>query len=150
MNPGPSQLETLLKLRRAERDQRQAAWAATQQAELGVQTEVARARQSLDDLHAEVRRCTTPGVTDMRQLCDHHDYGRMLRESLKGLQRRQQDLHLELARLHQSLVVADQEVRMLENLQGRRAAQTLTAHLKSETARLDEIARQGLERHQAS
>ncbi len=134
-----TQLDTLVKLRHAERDRRRAAWASASRAELAVQAERDQVAVALTEAQAVARRWAAPGVTDVRQLGDQHRYGQVLRERLGDLTRRQDVLREQLADLQQALLVAEREVRMLEKLREKRCLQAQAARWKSEAGQLREL-----------
>ncbi len=133
------QLDTLVKLRHAERDRRRAAWASASRAELAVQAERDQVAAALTAAQAAARRGAAPGATDVRQLGDQQRYGQILRERLADLTRRHEVLREQLADLQQALLVAEREVRILENLREKRSAQAQAARSKSEAGQLREI-----------
>lgn len=133
------QLDTLLKLRQAERDRRQAAWSQASQAELALQAQQEQAASSLTAAQAVARRWAAPGGTNVQQLSDQQRYGQVLRERLADLTRRQMLFREQLAELQQSLCVAERELRMLETLRDKRCIQSQAARSKSETGQLREI-----------
>ena len=139
MHQRQQQLETVLKLRQTERDRQRAAWATAHGAESALQTEWEQAAAVLAELQAAVRRCASPGTTDLLQLGDQQRYAYVLRERLADVTRRRDELRQQAHQLHQGLLAADREVRILEKLRDKRSAQDQATQLKSEAGRLREV-----------
>ena len=142
-NHHTSQLHTLLKLRRAVRDERRTELSGVRATEAAVQAAAAQTVALLADLQESTRRCVAPGATDVRELCEHRSYGQVLRARLAELRQRQEELQHHAAELQQALTIADREMRILEKLQERRDTQSQVDWRKAEQSRLDELAHQG-------
>lgn len=139
MNQRRHQLDTLLRLRQAERDQRRAAWDSVRREELAVVAEQTQVATTLTATQVSARRSATFQEPDLRQLCEQQRYGQALREQLADLGRRQELLREQLDELHRALLTAERNVRILEKLREKRGVQARAACGKSETGQLREL-----------
>lgn len=137
-------LEPVLRLRVAERDARRAELAQALEAEQVVQ---AQARDLKAEL-AQMRQLTTtacqPGTVNVDRLLNSHRYELLLQVQLDQLRQRSVQVRAEIERRRERLVEADRDVRVLEQLRDRQAAEAAREVLRSEQKQLDEIA---LRRH---
>jgi hypothetical protein len=139
MTPRLTQLDTLIKLRQAERDQRRLERAAAARSELALQAERDQVTAAVSEVQASTRRAATAGATDVQSLGEQERYRQVLRERLGELERRQQLLCQRSAELQQALLAAERELRILENLRAKRQVQAQTARRQSEAEQLREI-----------
>ncbi|HUE71343.1 MAG TPA: flagellar export protein FliJ [Pirellulaceae bacterium] len=133
-------LTTLLRLRLAERDERRSDLAKALAA-----AEIVRGqRQSLtaeqEDNLAALRRVAAPGSSNIDRLIHGHRYAAILKAQAGQLAAQQSQIEREVERRRQVLVEADRQVRVLEKLQSRQAAEHQRRLDKLETRQLDEVA----------
>jgi flagellar FliJ protein len=131
-------LETLLKLRMAERDQRRIALAETL-------TLVERVVRRIDALDKELRavakaQAVRPGVVDVDRLMSADRYAVALRQDRAECEQEQLALEAEVAARRAALVAADQEARALEKLREKQHAQFEAEAERRQQRELDEIA----------
>lgn len=142
-------LETLLRLRLADRDQRRAELAKAQRAEdtLVAQADtLAREQAQTQELS---RKLAAPGTADVDRLIASHRYELVLRTKAQQLAGQIAQVRAEIERRRQLLVEADRQVRVLEKLrENQRAAHNLRED-KREQDQLDELALVGFTRREA-
>lgn len=142
-------LETLLRLRLADRDQRRAELAKAQRAEdtLVAQADtLAREQAQTQELS---RKLAAPGTADVDRLIASHRYELVLRTKAQQLAGQIAQVRAEIERRRQLLVEADRQVRVLEKLrENQRAAHNLRED-KREQDQLDELALVGFARREA-
>lgn len=133
-------LQTLLKLREAERRQRQSALAEGLAAGelLGKQRhQLLREQEQLRD---ETRRKVGPGTVQVDAVLEVSRYELVLRSRLAVLDLQQQRLAEEIERRRDALVEADRQVKILEKLRERQMAEHTRRVELAEVAALDEAA----------
>ena len=136
-------LETLLRLRIADRDQRRAELAKALRAE-----EVLRQQQR--DLDAErvdvtslARKLKLPGAADVDALLRTHRYELVLHAQARQLATQLSQVLAEVERRRQAVVEADRQVRVLEKLRERQELAHRTQGERREARQLDEVAISG-------
>lgn len=134
------QLQTLIKCRRAVRDQRQAELVAAEQAEQAVQADAEHAAVLLATAQATARAHLAGDRLDVTRAREDHAYGQSVRERLAAFRTQQHELSDRVRQLRAALLAADGEVRKLEKLQERQHCQQHAAFCKSDTRQLDELA----------
>jgi flagellar FliJ protein len=133
-------LETLLKLRMADRRQRRQELATAYQAEkmLGEQT------QNLAQEELQIRRRTqlevSPGEVNVDNLLTAQRYAAVLKARARLLDQQREKLQHEMDRRRQALVEADRQVRVLEKLRERQREEHAAHEARIEVKDLDEVA----------
>jgi flagellar protein FliJ len=140
MSPFHFRLETLLRLRRAARDQRRADVAKAIRAE-----EMLRGRDKslVEQQHRATergRQLKSPGAADVEALLHAHRYELVLAAQRRQLASQIAEVQAEAERRRQLLVEADRELRVLEKLRERQAAAHRLQENRLEAKQLDEIA----------
>lgn len=138
-------LETLLRLRMAERDQRRADLAKALRAEAMLQAEQARLQGEQQGQVNTSRQLKAPGAANVDALLQSHRYERVLEAQSKHVASQLAQVQTEVERRRQVLVEADRQVRVLEKLRERQAAAYQAQQSRLETKQLDEA---GLVAHQ--
>jgi flagellar FliJ protein len=133
-------LETLLKLREAERQQRRAALSEAFHAERLLNEEIYWVTQELDHTRRSAR-LAAGGTIDVGRLLDMDRYELILQTQTSALNERKQQVADEIAKRRESLVEADRQVRVLEKLREKRLAEHTHEELNRETKELDEVGR---------
>ena len=141
-------LETLLRLRLADRDQRRAELVKAQRAEdtLLAQAEALASEQA--QTHELSRNLALPGAADIDRLIAAHRYELVLRTKAQQLAGQIQQVKTEVERRRQVLVEADRQVRVLEKLRERQQAAHNLREEKREQKELDERALVGFTRRE--
>ena len=131
-------LESLLRLRCAQRDERRAELAQAFRAEdvlrrqrQGIATQIAQVRQ---------QRATSAGPLNVDALLDAARHEFVLSSQQKVLEDQSVQVSAEIERRRQVLVAADQQVRVLEKLKETQEERHRAQELASEQNRLDEVA----------
>ena len=133
-------LQTLLRLREADRQRRRGELAQAYRAEeiLRQQRDFLAAEET--EMRKRMQVASGPGPVQVDQLLDTHRYAIMLQARAKALEEQQARLLREIERRRQVLVEADREVRVLEKLRDRLLAQYRAEEAKQELKQLDEVA----------
>ena len=135
-------LETLLRLRIAERDQRRADLAKALRAEEMLRAED-RAVEAQQAAAAEnARRLKAPGAADVDALLQTHRFELTLATQRRTLAEQLAQVQAEADRRRQVLVEADRQVRVLEKLRERQTAAHLRDTERLENKQFDELAAQ--------
>ena len=146
----PFRLQTLLRLRIAERDERRADLAKALRAEAVLEEQRERLTGEQRELAARQRTLQSPGAANVDALLATHRYTVVLAAQARQLAGQIVQVQAETERRRLSLVEADRQVRVLEKLRDRQAA---AAKLRDErqAARLcDELATIGHVRKEAA
>jgi flagellar protein FliJ len=133
-------LETLLRLRLADRDQRRSELVKAQRAEdtlLAQSDALARERAQTQELS---RKLAAPGMADVDRLIASHRYELVLRTKSQQLAGHIQQVRAEVERRRQIVVEADRQVRVLEKLRERQQSAFNVREAKQEQKQLDEQA----------
>jgi flagellar protein FliJ len=132
-------LQTLWRLRSAERDRRRAELAQAHQAaeildnqRLQIEAEQAQAQQ-------EARRLVSPGSADIDALLRVHRHELILKAELQQLASQRAQIEAEIQRRRQVLVEADRQVRVVEKLHERKLAEHQKRENRLEVRMLDEV-----------
>jgi len=141
-------LETLLRVRLAERDQRRAELAKALRAE-----EMLRAEgQAIDAQRAEAaergRQLKLPGTADVDGLLQTHRYEMVLTAQRRQIAAQLVQVEAESERRRLALVEADRQLRVLEKLRERQAAAHRKEVARQEVKQFDETALLGFVRRQ--
>jgi flagellar export protein FliJ len=133
-------LQTLLSLREAARDDRQARLAGNLAVERELAERQATIERALNTLRERTRSSTGPGPIDVERLRLDNRYERTLRSDLAELTSRRRALADEIEACRQELAAADREVRVLEKLRERQHERFRHEEQVRETGQLDEVA----------
>lgn len=133
-------LATLLKLREGERRRRQLELAQALEAERLLNEQIASLRREIAATKEEARVKSLPGAIAVDSLLDLQRYGLQLRANALTLAGQLEQVRAESERRRQVLVEADRQVRTLEKLRDKQAADHQTAFLHFEQKIFDEMA----------
>ncbi len=133
-------LQSLLKLRLAERQQRRAELAEAHRAQALLTARREAIRQEIGDMRKRSLAAAAPGRIRMERLVAAQRYHLVLREKLEALSQQQSRLDAEIERRRVTLVEADRQVRVLEKLRDRHLEAHRTGELRREVKTLDEVA----------
>ncbi len=150
MPPFRFRLETLVRLRMADRDQRRAELAKAQRAEDALLAQASALLQEQSDVRELCRRLASPGAADVDQLIASHRYEMVLRTKSQQLSSQLQQVGGEVERRRQVLVEADRQVRVLEKLRERQRAAHQERADDLEQKQLDEQAIMAFTRQEAT
>jgi flagellar FliJ protein len=143
-------LETLLRLRIAERDERRGDLAKALRAEEVLQAEQARLAAEQQGLSERSLGLKSPGSANVDALLSAHRYEVVLTGQARQLTGQLEQVAAEVERRRQVLVEADREVRVLEKLRERQAAAARLHEERQEAKRYDEAAVIGHNRREAA
>ena len=149
MPPFRFRLETLLRLRLVDRDQRRADVAKAQRAEAMLREQAAEIEREQAEIRGLSRRLMSPGAGDVDALLRSHRYEMVLRSQAQQLAVQITQVVAEVNRRRQALVEADRQVRVLEKLRERQLAAHAAREAKQEMKELDELASIGFVRQEA-
>jgi flagellar export protein FliJ len=133
-------LETLLRLRMAERDERRADLAKALRAEQMLRDQQAQIEMEQAQAQAAARAQSAPGAADVDQLLRTSRYQLVLKA--RGVQLTQQmaQVAVETERRRQAVVEADRQVRVFEKLRERQERAHQERQSRQEVKELDEAA----------
>ena len=143
-------LQTLLRLREADRDQRRADLAKALRAEATLLAQGAQLDQERQETAELSRRLASPGEGDVDRLLASHRYELVLRTRGQQLTAQLTQVQAEVERRRLALVEADRQVRVLEKLRDKRQADYKTREAKLAQSQLDEQAVIGFTRREVS
>lgn len=133
-------LETLQKVREAERDNQRTRLAAAYQADEVLQEQREKLQAQFDQLHQLRRRATDGSELDIAALQAAARYEPVLKSQEQVLIQQRQLLDQEIERRRQELINANRGVRVLEMLDQRRREEHRRDELRAETRQYDETA----------
>jgi flagellar protein FliJ len=133
-------LQTLLRLRMAERDQRRADLAKAIRAEQMLRDQQQQLANERDDLTGRGRRLKAPGSADVDALLQTHRYELVLTAKARQLTTQIEQITVESERRRLALVEADRQVHVLEKLRDRQALAERQSQERLEHKELDEVA----------
>jgi flagellar FliJ protein len=136
-------LETLLRLRMAERDQRRTDLAKALRAEAMLQGEERKLQAEQRTLTEQSRSLKAPGAANVEALLATHRYEGLLSVQAKQIAAQLAQVSAETERRRLVLVEADREVRVLEKLRERQADVHRTNEQRQEAKAFDELATLG-------
>ena len=148
--PFTFRLESLLRLRLADRDERRADLAKGLRAEAALQAQARdldEERRSTSDFS---RRLASPGAADISGLLASHRYELVLKTRAKQLAEQIVQVQSEVERRRLALVEADRQVRVLEKLRERRRIEHAAGEARLEQRQLDEQAILGFHRREVT
>ena len=141
-------LETLLRLRLAERDQRRAELAKALRAEALLRDELRALETRQIEAAERSRRLKSPGTANVDSLLENHRYEVVLVAQRRQLQQQIVQVEAETERRRQAVVEADRQVRVLEKLRERQTAAWKKETERQEVKQFDELAMVGRSRRQ--
>lgn len=142
MNPFKFRLQTVLRLRIADRDDKRTKLAEAYQAEQILQARIEDMTRDIDEVRERTRRGSTPGEINVDVLLQTHRYELLLTAQKKALDQQLIQVRAEVERRRETLVEADRQVRVLEKLREKRFGEYQQAEFKQEVKQLDEVALQ--------
>lgn len=143
-------LESVLKLRRAKRDERRQKLAEAYEAEQVLQRHQQELADEMEQVRARLREESMPGEVNVDGLLDVHRYELLLLARRAQLQQQQARIAEEVARRRQALVEADREVRTLEKLEEKQALAHRQNEQRLEIKQFDESAQQRATAHRVA
>ena len=133
-------LQTLLRLRIAERDERRADLAKALRAEQMLRDQQRQIEAEQVETQAAVRSRSAPGSADVDGLLQNSRYQLLLRSRREQVVRQLAQVAAEIERRRQVLVEADRQVRVLEKLRERQELAHRQRLERGEVKQLDEAA----------
>jgi flagellar protein FliJ len=140
MSPFRFRLETLLRLRIAERDQRRSDLAKALRAEDVLRADEQRLASERAEVTGQARRQKSPGAANVDVLLQTHRYEIVLAARARQLATQLAEVAAETERRRQALVEADRQVRILEKLRERKALAHRQSAERLEIKQFDELA----------
>ncbi len=140
-------LESLLKLRMAERDRRREELANAYRADQVLQQRQEAVEQEIVETHRQTKERSAPGTIHVDRLLNTHRYELILHAQLQQIRGQRQVIAAEIERRRQALVEADRELRILEKLREKCSIAFEYNEHKAQVRLLDEMA---LRRRKAS
>lgn len=141
-------LESLIKLREAERQQRRTELAEAFHAESLLRRQAEQLEQDIRDMEKRSRVISSPGRVHVDRVLDTHRYKLMLKSQIMMLGQKEAQLQTEIERRRAALATADRDVRVLEKLRERKKEEHDAAEQHRELKQLDEVAVQRWGRNQ--
>ena len=142
MPPFHFRLETLLRLRIAERDQRRADLAKALRAEEMLRADDQAVERQQSAAAEKSRQLKSPGAADVDALLQSHRFELALATQRRTLASQVMQVQAEADRRRQALVEADRQVRVLEKLRERQAAAHRREAERLDVKQYDELAAQ--------
>lgn len=133
-------LESLLKLREADRQQRRLELAEAFQAEQLLHTQFEQVADDLRELAVRSRVSASPGRVNVDRLRDTQRYKTVLESQQQLLRQRAEQIGKEVESRREALAASDKEVRVLEKLRTKQMQEHAAANLRREVLHLDEVA----------
>jgi len=133
-------LETLLKIRAADRQQKRLELAQAYQADGLLDQRAQQLTLEQETMRRAARVAAEPGVVNVDALVSAHRYELQLETQFAVLRQRGEQLQEEIERRRAALIEADQQVQILEKLRERQKAAHQAGESKQELKELDEIA----------
>ncbi|MHB8969007.1 MAG: flagellar export protein FliJ [Pirellulaceae bacterium] len=133
-------LESLLKLRIAERDRRREDLANAYRADQVLQQHQETLEQEIVETQQHAKQRSAPGTIHVDVLLNTHRYELVLGAQLQQIHGRRKLIAAEIERRRQALIEADRELRILEKLREKHASDFEFTQQKAEVRLMDEIA----------
>ncbi|MDP6467787.1 MAG: flagellar FliJ family protein [Pirellulaceae bacterium] len=133
-------LETLMKLRQADRQQRRAELAETYRADGILARQADLVTLEISEMRKRCLAAASPGRVDVDRLVAIQRFEQVLRAKARVLTQRKSRLIEEIEKRRLALVEADRQVRVLEKLRDRQLETHRTDELRREVKTLDEVA----------
>jgi flagellar FliJ protein len=135
-------LESLMKLREGERQQRRIELAEAFHAESILRQQASQLHQDIQEVEQRSRVISSPGRIHVDRVLEAHRYKLLLKSQVMTLAQKEAQLQAEIERRRTALAIADRDVRVLEKLRDRKQAEHSAAENKLELKHLDEVAAQ--------
>ncbi len=135
-------LATLLRLREATRDERRGELAEAYRVDDTLKHQLQRTDAELAALQTQYRQTLAPGEVDVNRLVEAQRNELVLRSQRAQIIRQRETVQGEIERRRLVLAEANREVRVLEILRDKQAAQHRQEEERREMKRLDEVAQQ--------
>src|SRR5580658_9229190 len=135
-------MESLLKLRRSQRDESRAALAEALRVDDVLRQQLAALGREIGALREFSRRASAPGSVNIERLVEARRYDLVTQAQHLNSTQQRETVGEEIERRRQALVESDREVRVLEKLRQRQAEQFRRDEELREAKRLDEVAAQ--------
>ncbi len=132
-------LESLLKLRVAERDRRREDLANAYRADQVLEQRLEMMNQAIAETQRLAKDRSAPGMIQVDRLLDVHRYELVLHAQRRHVVQQRQVVAAEIERRRQALVEADRELRILEKLREKHAQDFTYNEHKAQVRLLDEI-----------
>ena len=136
-------LQTLLRLRQSDRNERRADLAKALRAEAMLQSQLEALAEQQSTLAARATLLKSPGKADVDALLQTHRYAGVLTLQQRTLEGQLAQVRSECERRRLALVEADRQVQVLEKLRSRQEAAVRHQEARAENKELDELARLG-------
>jgi len=136
-------LESLMKLRLADRQQRRTELAEVYHADALLAEQMERINLEIDETRKLGVAAVAPGRIDVDRLLSAQRYEQVLRSRSHGFAQQQTRLNVEIEKRRLALMEADRQVRVLEKLRDRHMETFRTDELRREVKTLDEVALNG-------
>jgi flagellar FliJ protein len=133
-------LESLLRLRMAERDRRREEVANAYRADQVLQQRQEAVEQELAETQRQTKQRSAPGTIHVDGLLNTHRYELVLTAQRQQIQRQRQVIATEMERRRQALVEADRDLRILEKLREKHASDFEYTQQKADMRQFDEMA----------
>ena len=133
-------LETLLKLREFDRQQRRAELAEAYRADQILDEQIENVGQEITATKRAAKSAAGARQVDVGRLLDMNRYELVLRTQTATLVERKRQLQEEIERRRDAVIEADRQVRVLEKLRERKLADHLEEESRWERIHLDEVA----------
>ncbi|MBM3998534.1 MAG: flagellar export protein FliJ [Planctomycetes bacterium] len=142
MIPFRFRLESLLRIRRDERDAARRAHAQAVDARRIVEDRIGSAEEELAETRNRAAASAAPGAVDVDRLMHTHRYALLLGSRVGHLRGQAAKIDEEIARRMEQLAKADREVRLLEKLRERKLETHREDAFRREQRAIDEMAQQ--------
>jgi len=133
-------LQTVLKLRIAERDERRSELAKALRAAEILQERRTQLAEEMQENQELARQLSKPGIADVNRIVQTRRYEAILKGTLAQLVVQEQQVAAEVERRRQILTEADRQVRVLEKLESRKREEFERTELRQEMKQMDEVA----------
>ncbi|MBI2477803.1 MAG: flagellar export protein FliJ [Planctomycetia bacterium] len=133
-------LESLMKLREAERQQRRIELAEALHAEFLLRQQASQLHQDIHDVEMRSRVISSPGRIHVDRILESHRYKLLLKSQVLTLRQKEAQLQAEIERRRTALAMADRDVRVLEKLRERKRTEHDATEFKRDLQQLDEVA----------
>ena len=133
-------LQTVLRLRIAERDERRGELAKALRAAEILQERRQQLMEEMKDNQELARKLAEPGKANIDRILQTHRYEAILKGTLAQLVTQEKQVAAEVDRRRQVLTEADRQVRVLEKLEERKREEHVRGELRQEMKQLDEVA----------
>jgi flagellar FliJ protein len=136
----PFRLQTVLRLRIAERDERRQELARALRAAEILTERRQQLGEEMQENQSLARRLAEPGNANIDRILQTHRYEAVLKGTLAQLETQEKQVAAEVERRRLVLTEADRQVRVLEKLKERKQEEALRVEQRQEMKQLDEAA----------